>query len=145
MGTRALVIVNEGNKELLTLFKHWDGYPDGLGQTIKDKFGPYTIVNGLSGDTTNQANRMGCFAAQLVAHLKTGVGDVSIEPTGERDFGEEYTYVLSERDRRIWCDVYAGAMTFFGMSAPEGERPHDHPSIISGFLSEIEMSEPVEA
>jgi len=95
MGTRSLTHIEERGKILVTIYRQYDGYPDGLGDDIKKLFAGYTIVNGYGGDTDKQANGMGCLAAQLIDGLKEGIGNVYIYPAGSSDCGEEYTYTLS--------------------------------------------------
>jgi hypothetical protein len=93
MGTRALVRVFEGKKEgkeLLCLYRQFDGYPEGLGREVRDFVLPLQITNGIRGDGKGTANGAGCLAAQLVKHLKEGVGGLYVHAPGSD--GEEFTY-----------------------------------------------------
>lgn len=102
MGTRALVHVKAARKTLVTVYRQLDGYPTGLGAKLAEFLtgadgAPRRIVNGYS-DVDREArafNGAGCLAAQMVAALKQGIGDVYIEPPNASDVGEEYTYTLT--------------------------------------------------
>jgi hypothetical protein len=122
MGTRARVNVFEGNQLLVSIYKQFDGYPDGLGQEVADFLNSKQLVNGIQERNSFIANGMGCLAAQLVKHLKKGVGDVYIRDTGPESQGEEYIYNVSERDGVFYLAVLEGEMTAFGMPGnKEGE------------------------
>ena len=96
MGTRALVHVLERDVVLVTMYKHWDGYPKGFGFQLAEFLADFTIVNGLgTGQPKKVANGMDCLAAQIVAHFKKGPGDMYIRRSGEINFGEEFVYEVS--------------------------------------------------
>lgn len=77
MGTRAVVrIYDEQENLVLTLKSQMEG--GGLGIEMHERLGRTKLVNGFR-DEENEANGMGCFAAQLVASLKTEVGRFYIE------------------------------------------------------------------
>lgn len=99
MGTRSLTHIKDdtGRKTLVSLYRQYDGYPTGMGQDLKDILAPLQLVNGYSGDRP-QANGMGCAAAQIVAALKGGVGNVYIYPANSKDCGEEYVYTVRPAD-----------------------------------------------
>ena len=113
MATRAVIIIkDEQSKHLCTIYKHWDGYPEGLGRTLANFVRDGKLVNGISSKDLNSKcwNGLGCFTASLIAHLKTQIGDVYIEPEGT-DFGEEYEYTLKPDGDTISIttfDVYEG-------------------------------------
>lgn len=132
MGTRARVNVFDGNEILVSIYRQFDGYPSGLGQEVAAFADKMRITNGISGDPTGTANGMGCFAAQLVKHLKEKVGNVYIRSTDQASHGEEFSYNLREKDGRIWIDALAGSVTFFGMPG----KP-----IFSGFASDFKVSD----
>jgi len=97
MATRALIVVYDdfNDREMVTIYKHWDGYPEapGLGATLAEFLANIRLVNGLPlGDKSSLANGMDCLAAQIVAFLKEEAGDVYLQATGTRDMGEEYVY-----------------------------------------------------
>ena len=123
MGTRALLHIKDGENALLTIYRQYDGYPEGMGEDIKNIAGHLEIVNGFS-DRENKANGMGCLAAQIVAGLKNDVGNVYIYPAGVSDVWEEYTYVLTEKEGRVHVNctdfdsvVYDGFLSDWDTSA----------------------------
>lgn len=93
MGTRSnTVVINDGVK-ILNLYRQFDGYPSGHGAELAAFLAPLTMVNGYGSDSVNQANGMGCLAAQLVANFKKGVGGFYIDnPNGDCD--NDYTYTI---------------------------------------------------
>jgi hypothetical protein len=96
MGTRSMTIVLEGNKELVRFYRQYDGYPEGHGVDLA-KLCDVTLVNGIGADKAKIANGMGCLAAQIIAGLKDGPGNIYIE--ADRDeIGDwvEYVYVVSD-------------------------------------------------
>lgn len=101
MGTRSLTIIKDGGTkevELCTIYRQFDGYIEGgHGEDLATFLADMKIVNGFSGEDKagDAANGMGCLAAQLVAKLKKGIGNVYIHPPGIRGCGEEYVYTLS--------------------------------------------------
>ena len=93
MGTRALVRVFDEGREILCLYKQFDGYPEGLGKNLAEFVSSKQITNGVRGDGAGTANGMGCLAGQILTHLKDGcVGSVYVYPPGSSDCGEEYEY-----------------------------------------------------
>ena len=96
MSTRAVVkIYDEEGKALCTVYKHWDGYPEGM-LPLLDEFAKKIIVNGIPGDLENAsyiANGMGCLAAQIIEALKQKVGDVYIVHN-DADVWQEYEYIF---------------------------------------------------
>lgn len=96
MGTRAIVHIREEGKEspiLTTIYRQFDGYPEGLGLDIQSALKGKTVVNGYS-DPKTQVNGMGCAAAMLIAEIKEGCGNVYIKAAGTSDVWEEYAYQL---------------------------------------------------
>jgi len=77
------------------IYKHYDGYPQGLGVTLADYLQGYKVVSGLGNDQELVANGMGCLAAQTVRYLKDVPGDVYLHKPAKLDW-EEYEYF-------IWC------------------------------------------
>ena len=101
MGTRSLTHIKDGNKTLLTIYRQFDGYPTGLGAELYEFLKDFTIVNGYGEKLPNYANGIGCLAAQLVGHLKDGIGNVYIYPPNSKDCGEEYIYTISLKKNEI--------------------------------------------
>lgn len=108
MSTRATVkIYNENNKVLVTIYKHWDGYPDGFGKELREICDGQTLVNGIGNDRQRVSNGMDCFAATLIASIKREAGDVYICLPGRR---EEYNYKIKPKGNQIkvTCDEEPG-------------------------------------
>lgn len=116
MGTRALIHIKKGSETLTTIYRQFDGYPSGMGADLQDLIGDLEIVNGYQGG--RQANGMGCLAAQIVAGMKDGVGNVYIYPAGASDCGEEYVYTLSDQQGAVHVrceDVYEESVIYEGL------------------------------
>jgi len=100
MGTRSTTIFMDNDKELVRLYRQFDGYPDGHGVDLAracDK----TIVNGIGPnmDANTHANGMGCLAAQAICVLKDGtIGNVYIAPLGEDNSWVDYIYWVSGKE-----------------------------------------------
>lgn len=139
MGTRARVNVFDRNQLIVSIYRQMDGYPDGLGREVADFSGKMKIINGISGEKAGEAaNGMGCFAAQLIRHLKDSIGSVYIRDTGPKSQGEEFSYNLHNRDGKIWIDALEGSVTAFGNpGTPEAEMK----PIFSGFASDFKVTE----
>ena len=107
MGTHCSIHVKENygdNTPYLMIYTQFDGYFSGVGKNIKLKFANHQIVDGYNSSNTmeNTANGIGCFAAQLVAHLKTRIGNIYIENSEQI---ESYHYVLYCRDNKIYISA----------------------------------------
>jgi hypothetical protein len=142
MGTRARINIIDGNKCLVSIYRQFDGYPSGLGHDVAKFAKKLQIVNGFSGDGKGQANGMGCFAAQLIKHLKHDTGNVYIRDTSDESHGEEYSYDLSERNGKIWMAIYGGSVTFFGMP---GDKQSEMKAIWAGPIDKFNGSKVEEA
>jgi hypothetical protein len=131
MGTRSLTCINdERGREIVVMYRQFDGYPTGHGQDLKEFLEPFTIVNGLRVEENRKvANGMDCLAAQLVAHFKTTPGDIYLMPAKTRDAGEEYIYTVHMKDHELCLKVQAGAVTFFGLP---GTTQEHMPTIFDG-------------
>jgi hypothetical protein len=103
MGTRSLTVVAEtdGGVENLVMYRQMDGYPEGHGAELLERFADTKICNGygIEQDTGKWANGMSCLAAQIVAHFKKELGGIYLQPSGSRDFDEEFIYYLYPRSR----------------------------------------------
>lgn len=103
MSTRSLtrIIDNEfdTNELLCVIYRQFDGYPEVHGAELKEFLKDKTIVNGISATLDKNkylANGAGCLAAQLIAHLKDGVGNIYIEqPSLETT--QEYVYTITTK------------------------------------------------
>lgn len=100
MGTSGIVHIHEQGLDTPTIchiYKQSDGYPDGLGDEIRDCLGPKNVVNGIRFDLENQANGSGCAAAQLIASLKDDVGGIYMLRTAPDWSDYDYHVFLPER------------------------------------------------
>jgi hypothetical protein len=94
MGTRCLTRVFDGDREICTLYRHYDGYPEGHGRELADFVSTKRLVNGYSSRSTLRrvamANGAGRMAAMIVVHFAED--DIDIMPPGTSDCWEEYEY-----------------------------------------------------
>lgn len=118
MGTRSITVIrNKDGKKIIEMYKHYDGYPDGLGKDLVEFTQSGKIVDGYKMSTEIQFNGIECFAAQLIANIKDGAGDVYLYPiTGEHDspkffadaYDAEYYYEIdAQLNVRCW-ETYSG-------------------------------------
>lgn len=83
MGTSGIVHFHDGDLEaecICFVYKQSDGYPDGLGDQIRDVLGQKNLVNGIRFGLENQVNGMGCASAQFIAAVKDKVGSIYMVP-----------------------------------------------------------------
>src|ERR1700678_2046311 len=114
MGTRSMTIVIDGNSEICRIYRQFDGYPEGHGLDLA-KLCNVKMVNGIGADK-NVANGMGCLAAQIIAGLKEGAGNIYLEPTGGavNDWCE-YVYIVRGKEGEyptIECSTQVGPFPF---------------------------------
>lgn len=118
MGTRSLTTIMEEDKKLTTIYRQFDGYPDGHGLELAEFLDNGRIVNGIPvGGTERLFNGMGCLAAQLIAQLKDGVGNIYVYPADASDCWEEYHYYISNNNGtpHIKCyELYNNQLIFEG-------------------------------
>jgi len=124
MGTRATIKIarrEEGvsfskkpEKHMVSIYHHFDGYPEYLGVTLANYLEDKKIVNGLGGDRDTVFNGLGCMAASIIAELKEEAGNVYIEdperPSGWIDY--EY-YVWGDNHKDIWISIFDGNECIF--------------------------------
>ncbi len=123
MGTRSLtVILDEERNEICVLYRQYDGYPTGHGKELKEFLDGFSVVNGFgSSDPPKSANGMGCLAAQIIGHFKSGIGGFYLHQAGTRDCGDEYIYTIyldkagQKSPLRLFLKIQAGDYTFFGL------------------------------
>ena len=124
MGTRSLtrIFESEKGKEIICLYRQFDGYPEGMGKDIFDAFHEWQFCNGISGENAcarckkqdyedihqkpkayqyhefvpqKFSNGIHCFAATFVGKLKGDrIGNVYLYPPKTKDAGQEYEYHL---------------------------------------------------
>lgn len=127
MGTRSLTFVYDDNRPVICMYRQFDGYPSGHGAELADFLNQFeAITNGYAFNETRKiANGMGCLAAQLVGHFKTGHGGFYLYPTNSKDCGQEYEYHIYS-DRITVKDyngkaIYTGPWTYFSEFCMKGE------------------------
>ena len=98
MSTPCVVtILDEDDRALVHIYKHWDG--DNFGEELQEFIKDIKVVSGLpAGSSKGLANGMGCFAAQLIKHFKKEPGDVYI--THSR-IGYALRYTISLEDDKL--------------------------------------------
>ena len=112
METRALFKVLDYEKEIVTIYTQFDGYPEGLPLGVAKYLANRRLVNGIAPDKYFKVvNGMDDVAAHVVAYLKhlitesykkfTGengegfiAGTIYIMPPGTRGVGEKYIYYI---------------------------------------------------
>ena len=118
MGTRATIHIakrEEGvsfseipEKVIVSIYNHWDGYPEGLGVQLAEYFDDKIVTNGLgSRDDYDAFNGMGCLAASLIAELKDCPGNVYIEdPERPHSWIDYDYYVWGEEGKDLWISIF---------------------------------------
>ena len=121
MSTRALVTFfnDDLDTKLVTIYKHYDGYPSNLGAILAKFLTGMKIVDGISFKPSDQkvANGAGCLAAQFIALIKNSVGDVYIT---DEDIGDiEYFYHIKINNGSIVVDVFDTYNNIFSGNAED--------------------------
>jgi hypothetical protein len=129
MGTRSLTTFidtyedKEGKKKkinIVTMYRQYDGYPEGHGLQLAEFLAGGTMVNGIGASEEKLVfNGMGCLAAQVVAHFKDGAGGFYLHRGGTKNCWEQYRYEVIEngpgQDVTLRCyDVYDKKWIFQG-------------------------------
>jgi hypothetical protein len=108
MGTRSTTIILDGNQEICRIYRQFDGYPEGHGVELA-RICSVTLVNGFQANMTwdSHANGMQDLAAIIVAKLKTGIGNVYLEPIGGpiNDWCEYVYYVRAGANNRPRIEI----------------------------------------
>jgi len=112
MGTRSLTRVIETWKDddgkqkkemLVTMYRQFDGYPEGHGHELAEFLNSGKVVNGLGMDEKQKVfNGAGCMAAQMISHFKgDSAGGIYIYPNSTKDAWQNYEYhVLVDFDSK---------------------------------------------
>ena len=117
MGTRATIKIarrEEGvsfsekpDKYMVSIYNHYDGYPEGLGIKLANYLEGTKIVNGLGKNNEDVFNGLGCLAASLIAELKDEPGYVYIDDPNSPHGGLDYEYVVwSDAGKGIWISIF---------------------------------------
>jgi len=96
MGTRSTTTVYDGEEPLVTIYRQYDGQPNGHGAALQEFLVGKEIVNGIrGGDNSMQFNGAGDLAMRLITALKGGdadrIGGFYIYPY-EHAGNEDYHY-----------------------------------------------------
>lgn len=128
MGTRSITVVSERwqadqeYKPVATIYRHWDGYPEGHGVDLASFLDGLVLVNGIGSDMPEKfANGPGSLAAQLVSFLQEQGHNPNLCEHGSV-MGQEYEYHVRcdyFGENAITVEVLDGPMTFFGMGGEE--------------------------
>lgn len=109
MGTRSLTYTYDGkmqdaDKPIICMYIQYDGYLEGVGQSIADFLTDMKVVNGLGAKTAAKvANGMGCLSAQLIAEFKDCAGNVYLYvPDLAQYCGQEYEYHIYNDGIRVY-------------------------------------------
>lgn len=107
MGTNCCTVVKDHGEPLVFLWRHYDGYPEGHGEELKEFLAGFKIVNGIPmGYKGKLANGMDCLAAQMVSHFKTGPGGFYLtSPCTPKDV--YYFYEVYKKGKSIFIKTYA--------------------------------------
>ena len=101
-------------KVMVSIYNHFDGYPEGLGVTLASYLEDKKITNGLGKDRYSVFNGLGCMAASIIAELKDEAGQIYIEdperPHGWIDY--EY-YVWGDDNKDIWISIFDNSNCIF--------------------------------
>lgn len=115
MGTRSKTsfIRKIGDKKecLVSVYRQYDGYIEGMGYEIANYILSKEICNGirLGRDTSKLANGFGCLIAQFIRDFKTEIGNVYI--TTEDDI-QEYNYnIIFDSDLYFSGDFFTDKNT----------------------------------
>ena len=124
MGTRAIINIarrEEGvsfseipEKVMVSIYNHYDGYPEGLGVTLASYLEGSKIVNGLGGNRDDVFNGLGCMAASIIAELKEEAGNVYIEDPERKHSWIDYEYyVWGDSHKDIWISIFSDGVCIF--------------------------------
>lgn len=124
MGTRSQTAVYDGKQKLVQIYRQYDGHPCTHGKELAEFMTGMTLVNGYGSQKGRIANGAGCFAAQLVGHLKQGrVGGFYLEPTStklkEHDFSYQIKLDTFAPDKGFKITVFEGEYQVFKGSLEE--------------------------
>ena len=109
MGTRSTMkFIRKGNNKLtplVSIYRQYDGYVDGVGHELAKWLLDKNIVNGfgISADITKLANGFGCLIAQYIRDFKTEPGYLYIT---DMDNKEEYNYEVIFDDDKYFRGIH---------------------------------------
>ena len=109
MGTRSTMkFIRKGNNKLtplVSIYRQYDGYVDGVGHELAKWLLDKNIVNGfgISADITKLANGFGCLIAQYIRDFKTEPGYLYIT---DMDNKGEYNYEVIFDDDKYFRGIH---------------------------------------
>ena len=103
MGTRCLTItINEDGYKIMSMYRQFDGYPDGHGLELANFLNGMVIGNGIGIEEEKLekfANGMGCLSAQIVNNFKENPGGIYLYPTSQ-NVSVSYIYTVTTATNR---------------------------------------------
>lgn len=122
MGTRCLTRVKTSDgKQLLNMYRQFDGYLSGHGAELFELLDGMKIVNGIGNRSEKQANGSGCLAAQIVSHFKIEAGGIYIYPIESTDCGQDYEYVITVTNADAWAEIPVAGAVHIAVNSYNGE------------------------
>ena len=101
-------------KVMVSIYNHFDGYPEGLGVTLASYLEDKKITNGLGKDRYSVFNGLGCMAASIIAELKDEAGQIYIEdPTRPHGWIDYEYYVWGDDNKDIWISIFDNSNCIF--------------------------------
>ena len=101
-------------KVMVSIYNHFDGYPEGLGVTLASYLDDKKITNGLGKDRYSVFNGLGCMAASIIAELKDEAGQIYIEdPECPHTWIDYEYYVWGDDGKDIWISIFDGDECIF--------------------------------
>ena len=101
-------------KVIVSIYNHFDGYPEGLGVTLASYLEDKKITNGLGKDRYSVFNGLGYMAASIIAELKDEAGQIYIEdPTRPHGWIDYEYYVWGDDGKDIWISIFDGSDCIF--------------------------------
>ena len=107
MSTSASFTLIDKHEPVITMYSHWDGYPEGIPLKVMKWLSEIKVVDALTLDNENVANGVSCLAAQLIAKFKTGAGSIYLyNPEMQYQLGEYYIYDIFIDDGHVKVSAY---------------------------------------
>ena len=135
MGTRSLTFVYDGDKQIINMYRQFDGYPSGHGAELAEFLGSGEMVNGYSDKDAKQFNGMGCLAAQMIANFKNSVGGFYIHAVTDTDCWQDYEYHVYE-DKVVVKNptevIFSGSWKEFLSFSTKGEKDNIESKAVYG-------------
>ena len=101
-------------KVMVSIYNHYDGYPEGLGVKLASYLDGWRIVNGMGREDDTLFNGLGCMAASIIAELKDGPGNVYMEDPNKPHTWIDYEYyVWGDTDKDIWISIFSDGDCIF--------------------------------